>query len=73
MRTSSGVARSKIEVIIVLMQVDLPAPVAPATSRCGILARFATTEPALDVLAQAHHHRVVVADAPPATAARRRG
>ena len=26
-----------------LMQVDLPAPVAPAISMCGILARFATT------------------------------
>ena len=43
MRTSSGVARIMIEVIIELTKLDLPAPVAPATSRCGILARLATT------------------------------
>ena len=43
MRTSSGVARMRIEVIIELTNDDLPAPVAPATSRCGIRARFATT------------------------------
>src|SRR5690606_10681409 len=42
-RTSSGVARIMIEVISPLMQVDLPAPVAPATSTCGIFARLATT------------------------------
>ena len=28
-----------------LMKLDLPEPVAPATSRCGILARLATTKP----------------------------
>ena len=43
-RTSSGVARIKIEVIIALIMEDLPAPVAPATSKCGILARFAQTK-----------------------------
>ena len=42
-RTSSGVARIRIEMIIELMQVDLPAPVAPATRMCGIFARLATT------------------------------
>ena len=31
MRTSSGVARINIDVINALMQLDLPAPVAPAT------------------------------------------
>jgi len=44
-RTSSGVARMRIEVIIELTKEDLPAPVAPATSRCGVLARLATTYP----------------------------
>ncbi len=44
-RTSSGVERIRIEVIIELMKLDLPEPVAPATSRCGILARLATTKP----------------------------
>ena len=66
-RTSSGVARVRIEVISPLRQTDLPAPVAPAMSMCGILARLATTHPALDVLAQADHHRVVVAAARSAT------
>ena len=42
-RTSSGVERMRIETIIELMKLDLPAPVAPATSMCGIFARFATT------------------------------
>ena len=42
-RTSSGVERIRIEVIIELMKLDLPEPVAPATSRWGILARLATT------------------------------
>ena len=41
-RTSSGVDRIRIEVIRPLRQVDLPAPVAPAMSMCGILARLAT-------------------------------
>ncbi len=44
-RTSSGVERIRIEVIIELMNDDLPEPVAPATSRCGIFARLATTKP----------------------------
>ena len=42
-RTSSGVDRMRIEAIIELTNDDLPEPVAPATSRCGILARLATT------------------------------
>lgn len=43
MRTCSGVARIMIEVIMELMKEDFPEPVAPATSRWGIFARFATT------------------------------
>ena len=43
MRTSSGVARSRIEVRIVLMQPDLPEPVVPAISRCGSRARSVQT------------------------------
>ena len=42
-RTSSGVARTMTEVIRQLMQDDLPEPVAPATSMCGIFARLAIT------------------------------
>ena len=45
MRTSSGVARVRIERISELMQLDFPAPVAPATSRWGIFVRLATTMP----------------------------
>ena len=56
-----------------LMQLDLPEPVAPATRMCGIFARLAHDEAALDVLAEPDHHRVVVGDAPSASAARRRG
>ncbi len=41
-RTSSGVARVRIEVISPLRQTDLPDPVAPAIRMCGILARLAT-------------------------------
>ena len=41
-RTSSGVARVRIEVIRLFRQTLLPAPVAPAIRMCGILARFAT-------------------------------
>ena len=44
-RTSSGVARIITEVIMELMKLDLPDPVAPDTNRCGILARLATTNP----------------------------
>jgi hypothetical protein len=35
------VARSRIEESIALTAPDLPAPVVPATSRCGIFARSA--------------------------------
>ena len=35
----------RIEVIMELMKLDLPEPVAPATSRWGILAKLATTNP----------------------------
>ena len=38
-RTSSGVARIRMLVIIALTLTDLPAPVEPAISRCGIVAR----------------------------------
>ena len=44
-RTSSGVERIRIEVIIEFTNDDLPEPVAPATSRCGIFDMFATTKP----------------------------
>ncbi len=44
-RTSAGLARMRIDVIIEFTKLDLPEPVEPATSRCGILARFATTKP----------------------------
>ena len=40
--TSCGVRKSRMEQIIAFMHTDLPMPVAPATSRCGILARSAT-------------------------------
>ncbi len=53
-RTSSGVERIRIEVIIELMNDDLPDPVAPATSRCGIFARFATTKPPSTSLPRPH-------------------
>ncbi len=39
MRTSFGSACSRIEDSIALTQPDLPAPVVPATSTCGCLAR----------------------------------
>ncbi len=43
MRTSAGFARMSSDVIIEFTKLDLPEPVEPATSRCGIFARFATT------------------------------
>src|SRR5919198_673560 len=43
MRTSSGVARRRTEVRIVLMQPDLPEPVVPAMSTCGMRARSVHT------------------------------
>ncbi len=41
-RTSSGVARNRMLVSIALMPTDLPVPVDPAISRCGIVARSVT-------------------------------
>ena len=41
--TSSGLALYKILIMIVLMQTDLPEPVAPAIRRCGIFAISVTT------------------------------
>jgi hypothetical protein len=37
--TSWGLDLNKILKIIALIETDLPVPVAPATKRCGILAR----------------------------------
>ncbi len=42
-RTSSGVARIITEVMSELTKLDFPEPVAPATSRWGILATLAMT------------------------------
>ena len=42
-RTSSGVARYRRLVSMAFSATDLPLPVVPATSRCGIVARSATT------------------------------
>ena len=61
MRTWSGVARLSTDMISELMQLDLPAPVAPATSRCGIRVRFDDHETAFDVLAQGDEHGVLIA------------
>src|SRR5918999_696307 len=44
MRRSSGVARSRIEQSIVLMQPDFPEPVVPAMRMCGMRARSAQTD-----------------------------
>ena len=44
MRTCSGVERIRIDVMIELMHDDLPAPVWPAMSRWGMVARFISTE-----------------------------
>ena len=41
--TSSGFALYKILIMSVLIQTDLPEPVAPAISKCGIFAISATT------------------------------
>ncbi len=43
MRTSRGVALNKMLNSMALIATDLPEPVVPATSRCGILDRSATT------------------------------
>ena len=50
MRTSSGVELNRIEQIIPFTATDLPEPVVPATSRCGIFARStATGAPAMSL------------------------
>ncbi len=43
MRTSSGVARNRIEVISAFRQPLLPEPVVPAMSRCTMRTRSAST------------------------------
>ena len=43
MRTSSGVDLNSNDKIITFTPTDLPEPVVPATRRCGIFARSATT------------------------------
>ena len=43
-RTSAGDARCSSETSIEFTKLDLPEPVAPATSRCGVLARLAVTK-----------------------------
>ena len=53
MRTWSGVDRIRIEVTIELMQLDLPAPVAPAMRRWGMVAEVHQDGPAGDVAADA--------------------
>ena len=42
-RSTSGVVRIRIEAIMALMHDDLPAPVAPAMSRWGMVARSSIT------------------------------
>ena len=54
-RTSSGVARIRMLVIIALTLTDLPAPVEPAMSRCGIVAR--SRQERLAVNGLAHRQR----------------
>ena len=41
-RTSSGVERNRMLLTIAFTLTDLPAPVEPAMSRCGIVARSLT-------------------------------
>ena len=43
MRTCSGLALYKILISIALIATDFPEPVVPATNKCGIDARSATT------------------------------
>ena len=38
-RTSAGVARMRMDMIMALMDTDLPEPVVPPMSKCGIFAR----------------------------------
>ncbi len=56
-RTCSWVALNSIDRIMTLIATDLPEPVVPATSRCGILARSTAHRLAGDVLAQADGQR----------------
>ena len=59
-RTCSGVERMMIDMSIELMKLDFPEPVAPATSRCGILVRSAVTKwPPRPCRAGEHGVRVV--------------
>ena len=44
MRTCSGVERMSTEVMMQLIALDLPAPVVPATSMCGVVEIFKNTE-----------------------------
>src|SRR5215204_2831740 len=49
-RTWSGVVRINSDVMMQLMPLDLPAPVAPAMRRCGVVERSRNTErPAMSV------------------------
>jgi hypothetical protein len=58
MRTWSGVDRMRTEVRIELMQLDLPAPVAPAMRMWGIVARFISTALPVDVAAHGDLERM---------------
>ena len=60
-RTSSGVARVRIEVISPFRQTDLPAPVVAGDQHVRHLGQVGHQHVTLDVLAEADHHRVVVA------------
>ena len=51
--TSSGLALKRIDITSEFTPTDLPAPVAPAISRCGIFARSATYVPPSIVLPRA--------------------
>ena len=42
--TCSGVVRMSSDVMMQLMPLDLPAPVVPAMSRCGVVARLRNTD-----------------------------
>ena len=56
-RTSAGVARMRIDMSIALMQTDLPVPVVPAMSRCGMRGEVGEDRVAGDVLADAEQQR----------------
>ena len=61
MRTSSGVARMRIEVIIELTKLDLPGAGGAGDEQVRHLGEVGDDVAALDVLADAHDHRVLVA------------